>query len=143
MDDSGDCIFCKLARHEVPASVIYEDERCVALLDAFPLAEGHSLVLLKEHRINILDASPEDLAAIMRVVKIIASAVMKATGAAGLNLFCNNERCAGQVVPHIHFHLVPRHENDGLKPDWKQKQYEEGRAEIVCEKIRSFLPGAK
>jgi len=139
VDDSGECIFCKIIRREIPTHIIYEDNHCIALLDAFPVVRGHSLILLKEHRVNILDADAQDLAALIRVAGVLAPAVMKAATSTGLNLFCNNEKSAGQVVPHIHFHLVPRREGDGLALHWKQSKYKEGEAETVCEKIRSLL----
>ncbi len=143
MDDHGDCLFCKIISGQVPANVVCEDERCMAILDAFPVARGHTLVLLKQHRRNMLDAGGEDLEAMMRLAGRLAPAIMQATGAPGLNMFCNNEPCAGQVVPHLHFHLIPRREGDGLKHNWTQNPYEPGLAETVCRNIRAELEGVK
>ena len=143
MADHGDCVFCKIISGLVPANVVSEDERCVAILDAFPVAHGHTLVLLKAHRRNMLDTAAEDLAAMTAMAGRLAPALLRSTGAQGLNMVCNNESCAGQVVGHIHFHLIPRFENDGLKHDWAQKSYGPGEAEDVCRKIRAEIEGVK
>ena len=115
----------------------------MAILDAFPVAEGHTLVLLKKHSRNMLDTGAEDLEAMMRLAGRLAPAIMQATGAQGLNMVCNNEPCAGQVVPHIHFHIIHRHEGDGLKHNWTQTSCEPDIAQAVCQKIIANLKGIK
>jgi histidine triad (HIT) family protein len=143
MNALGECIFCKIIRREIPAQRIFESDSVLAILDAFPVVEGHVLVMPRRHLVSIIEAADEDLAEVMRVVKIVAPAVMKFARADGLNVVSNNGRCAGQVVPHVHFHIVPRREGDGLHGAWKQRKYEEGRAEAVCREIRALIDEAQ
>ncbi len=138
MAKKEDCIFCKIARHEVPASIIYESESIIAFLDINPVNPGHALVLPKQHFSNLLDM-PESLASeLMAVMKKIGYAQLKALNAEGFNLLMNNMSAAGQLIMHAHIHVIPRYANDGLE-HWKGKPYEEGKAEEVAEKLRNVL----
>jgi len=133
-----DCIFCKIARHEVPASIIYESESIIAFLDINPVNPGHALVLPKQHFSNLLDM-PESLASeLVAVMKKIGYAQLKALNAEGFNILMNNMPVAGQLIQHAHIHVIPRYANDGLK-HWKGKPYEEGKAEEIARKLKEFL----
>jgi len=111
----NDCLFCKIARKEIPANIVYEDKDIIAFLDIRPINPGHTLVVPKKHSTNIYDTDDKILEKIGPVLKKIAIAVKKATSAEGINIGMNNEGVAGQVIMHPHFHIIPRFDNDGHK----------------------------
>jgi histidine triad (HIT) family protein len=110
-----DCIFCKIVRGEIPSVRVFEDETFIAILDLFPVTEGHTLLIPKEHHVNIFDV-PEDIAiAAYPLLAKLARAIRSATGADGLNLVQNNGEISGQAVFHSHIHLIPRYADDNLR----------------------------
>ncbi len=109
-----DNIFAKILRDELPSARVYEDDHTVALLDIMPRVDGHVLVIPKTPARNMLDATPEQLAACMATVQKLSHAVMKAFDAEGVTLQQFNEAVGGQEIFHLHFHILPRHE--GIKP---------------------------
>lgn len=134
-----ECIFCKIVTNEIPAARIYEDENTLAFLDANPNNHGHTLVVPKIHAKNILDISEETLSRMMPTVKRVSNAVFEGMGASGINIAVNNERPAGQVVFHLHFHIIPRFDGDGLMVWTKRTPYKTGEMEQVAEKIKNAL----
>jgi len=137
-----DCIFCKIVKHEQEASIVYEDDKVIAILDIAPISKGHTLVLPKEHHGTFLDL-PDDLARdVNQVTKKLTSAIKKATGADGVNVTTNIHPAAGQTVPHAHFHIIPRYHGDGFER-WPQGKYEEGEMEEYSEKIKSAFHHAE
>ncbi len=132
------CLFCKIISHEIPANIVYEDDKIMAFLDIMPVNPGHTLIVPKEHFENILDAPEEILAEMMAVAKKIGKAVEQSLGYEGFNLGVNNGHAAGQAVEHLHFHIMPRKIGDGLKL-WPQKKYGAGEAEIIAKKIKENL----
>ncbi len=110
-----DCIFCRIISGASPCAKVYEDERVMGFLDTKPVSAGHTLVLPKKHYATLFDISQEDLIACAGASKKIAKAVLGAAKASGLNLLQNNYRSAGQVVQHVHFHLIPRFPDDNLR----------------------------
>lgn len=133
------CLFCKIARKEIPSTVIYEDEKFLAFLDIMPANKGHALVIPKEHHETYTDLPVELARDLSEVVQKIASAICKTTSAQGFNVFINNKKAAGQVVPHAHFHIVPRFQGDGIRFDWPKKKYDEGEAAKLTMNIKNFL----
>ena len=133
-----ECLFCKIVKGELPSSKIYEDEDTLAFLDLFPVNKGHSLVISKEHYENIFDVPEETLSKVSSVMKNIADAVKKGVNADGISIAQSNGKDAGQVIPHIHFHIMPRFKDDGLKL-WPQGKYEEGEMDKFKEDISKFL----
>ena len=133
-----ECLFCKIVKGELPSSKIYEDEDTLAFLDIFPVNKGHSLVISKEHYENIFDVPEESLSKISSVMKNVADAVKKGVNADGISIAQSNGKDAGQVIPHIHFHVMPRFKDDGLKL-WPQGKYEEGEMDKFKEDISKFL----
>ena len=133
-----ECLFCKIVKGELPSSKIYEDEDTLAFLDLFPVNKGHSLVISKEHYETIFDVPAESLAKISSVMKNVADAVKKGVNADGISIAQSNGKDAGQVIPHIHFHIMPRFKDDGLKL-WPQGKYEEGEMDKFKEDISKFL----
>jgi histidine triad (HIT) family protein len=109
-------IFAKILRGEMPCHKVYEDDRAFAFLDIMPRAPGHTLVIPKASARNILDVKPDDLAHVMSVVQEIARAGVKVFSADGVTIQQFNEPAGGQVVFHLHVHVIPRKEGVPLKP---------------------------
>ena len=136
---ADNCIFCKVVAGEIPATKIYEDEVALAFLDIGPISEGHTLVIPKQHFDKLHDCPAEILGRVSGCLGRIARAVVAATGADGYNVLCNNGRAAGQLVDHMHFHIIPRNNGDGVFNRWPSSKYPEGRAEAIATSIRNNL----
>ena len=135
----SDCIFCKIAKGELPAVKVYEDEKFLAFLDLHPVSVGHTLVVPKDHFVNILDTPEEVLSGLMAVVKKISPAILKVANVPSFNLGVNNGVAAGQIIEHTHFHIIPRLADDGLR-NWPSRQgYEPGVMEKVGEEIKKQI----
>lgn len=129
------CAFCKIAAGEIPTKIVYEDSFVLAFLDINPAGPGHTLVIPKEHY-EVLPQIPDDKAALLiNTVKVLAGAIFEATNAQGVNILQNNGKAAGQAVPHVHFHVIPRFENDKIKFDWKPMKLEEKQMDELQERI--------
>jgi histidine triad (HIT) family protein len=115
-------IFAKILRGELPAYKVYEDDGAVAFLDIMPRAPGHTLVLPKSPVRNILDVNAGDLAHVMTVAQKIAQASMQVFGAQGVTIQQFNEGAGGQVVFHLHVHVIPRHDGVPMKPPATHKE---------------------
>lgn len=110
------CIFCRIASGELPASVVYEDERTIALLDIQPINPGHVLVIPRAHAESLVELSAEDAAQLMQVGQLIDRALrVSELRCEGVNLFIADGKAAGQEVGHVHLHVFPRFEDDGFK----------------------------
>ncbi len=107
-------MFCAIAAHRAPASIVYEDETSLAFLDIHPLAPGHTLVIPREHCSGIFELSEPAGQAVMQATTRVARALRDELTPDGLNLLQSNGRAAGQTVFHFHFHVVPRWAWDGL-----------------------------
>lgn len=139
MTASSDCVFCKIVSGDIRAVTILDTEHAYAFLDIAPLAEGHTLLIPRDHVESLEQMPPEGLARLMRELPRLARTVASATGAEGLNILQNNGRVAGQVVDHVHFHIIPRRSGDGLGYRWNAGAYPEGRAEALQAQIREAL----
>ncbi len=118
----AESIFSKIIAGKIPSFKVYEDKKVVAILDINPVNAGHLLVIPREEYITLMDM-PDKLAEhTITVVKHLASEIQRITGAPGINIFLNNGVAAGQEVPHVHFHIIPRFEGDDAIPHWKRKQ---------------------
>ena len=115
-------VFAKILRGEIPCHKVYEDDRAFAFLDIMPRAPGHTLVLPKSPARNILDVPPDDLAHVARVAQKVAKAAMTVFGADGITVQQFNEPAGGQVVFHLHIHVIPRREGVQLKPPATHKE---------------------
>ena len=111
-----DNIFAKILRGEIPAVTLYEDDDTLAFMDVMPQAPGHLLVIPKSPSRNLLDADPDTLAKTIPVVQKLAKAAKTAFGADGVFIAQFNEPAAGQTVFHLHFHVIPRHDGQDLRP---------------------------
>ena len=133
-------IFEKIANREIPATIVYEDEESLAFMDIGPIIKGHTLVIPKTCYDPITETPDEVVAHLMVVAKRIAAAQMKVLGADGVNIMQNNGKAAGQEVPHIHLHVIPRFSDDGHHWNWAAKSYESAEEmEMLAEKIRKGL----
>lgn len=131
-------IFDKILSGEIPSHKIYEDEHTFAFLDIAPINKGHTLVIPKNATRNILTADKETFGHVMETVRMLAPKIKEAVGADGINIGINNEPAAGQVVFHLHAHIMPRFEDDGYE-HWGHTEYKEGEAEKTLEKIQALL----
>jgi histidine triad (HIT) family protein len=111
-----DCLFCAIAGGDLPSASLYEDGRVMAFLDIRPLAEGHALVVPKKHAAKLEDADPADRHALMDAVARLVPVLCAATGTRDATIAINNGPDAGQEVPHVHVHIVPRAASDGAGP---------------------------
>lgn len=107
-----DCIFCKILNGDIPARKVFENERFIAILDAFPANEGHTLVIPKKHFKNIFEIDEETISEAYKIAKNIAEKIKVNMGIENINILQNNGNTAGQSVNHFHIHIIPRMEND-------------------------------
>lgn len=136
----SDCIFCKIVKKEIPATVIYEDEDTLAFMDIGPIIKGHVLVIPKHHYDPIDDTPDEVLAQLIKVSKKVAIALRNGLGADGCNIIQNNGACSGQEVPHLHFHVIPRFIDDGHHWNWVPKSYDEiSEMQALADQISAAL----
>jgi len=112
MEDN--CIFCKLAKGEIPTKTLYEDEEFRIILDAEPLTRGHALILPKKHAKDLFELDEETAGKAYQLAKQFGEKMMQALHADGMNILQNNKSAAGQSVFHFHIHLIPRYEKDGV-----------------------------
>src|SRR5687768_1274487 len=119
-DDTN--IFAKILRGELPSHKIYEDADTFAFMDIMPRGDGHCLVVPKQPSRNILDADPDSLGTLIRAVQKVSRAVMKAFSADGVTVQQFNEPAGGQVVFHLHFHIIPRFDGVALRPHTGQME---------------------
>lgn len=134
----ADNVFAKILRGELPAHKLYEDEHTLALMDIMPRGDGHCLVIPKKPSRNILDVEATDLAAVMATTQTLAKAVTKAFSADGVTIQQFNEPAGGQVVFHLHVHVIPRFEGVKLRPHTGEMADQAVLAE-QAEKIRAAL----
>jgi histidine triad (HIT) family protein len=131
-----DCLFCKIVSGEVPSQKVYEDSETMAFLDINPVNPGHTLIIPKRHFDNIEEIPETVLCNVIMTVKKVGKALKQGLGVKGYNLQVNNDPIAVRIIPHIHVHVIPRLEDDGLKL-WPQGEYRGGEMSDVAGKIRS------
>jgi histidine triad (HIT) family protein len=130
------CIFCKMAAGQIPVTKIYEDDTVLAFLDIGPISDGHTLIIPKQHFEKLHDCPAEILGQVCSRLGKIAKAILAGMKSDGYNLLCNNGRAAGQVIEHLHFHIIPRNTGDGVFDKWPSYKYPQGKSEAIAEKIR-------
>ena len=136
---ADDCIFCKIIRGEIASVKVYEDERSYAFMDINPIAAGHCLVIPKHHAENIWVTPPHASGAAMAALSKVAAAVNRAVEQEGINVLQANGPGAAQSVFHTHFHIIPRHANDGLTMNWDLQPGDIDEIKAVAQKIRAEL----
>ncbi len=136
---NSECIFCKIVAGKIPSTKIYEDDKVLAFMDIGPISDGHTLIVPRHHYEKVHECPPEVLADIGSRLGKIASAVSSALKSDGYNVLCNNGRSAGQLVDHLHFHIIPRMTGDGVFNRWPAFKYPEGKIEKLAQKIRENI----
>jgi len=137
------CVFCKIIAGEIPAKVIMQNEKAMALLDAFPLAAGHSLVVPKSHYAKVQQMSEQDAMAMFEIVWKLTGAVETGSQVTASTIAIHNGNEAGQEVPHVHAHIVPRKRGDGAGPIHSmfkiKPKLSPQEMDTLCERIASNL----
>ncbi len=136
---ADNCLFCKMVAGQIPVTKVYEDEDVLVFLDIGPISDGHTLVIPKQHFERLDDCPAELLGRVFSHLGKIAGAVAGAMNSDGYNVLCNNGSAAGQVIEHLHFHIIPRNAGDGLFASWPSYKYEEGKIEAIAGEIRQNL----
>jgi len=120
---------------QILVTKIYEDEVVLSFLDIGPISDGHTLVIPKQHFERLHDCPGELLGRVGSCLGKIAKAVSVAMNSDGYNVLCNNGRAAGQLVEHLHFHIIPRTTGDSVFDRWPSYQYQEGKIETIADRI--------
>ena len=137
MTYQDDNIFARILRDEIPAEKVFEDSETLVIMDIMPRADGHCLVIPKAPARNMLDATPGQLAACIATAQRVSRAALVAFDAQGVTLQQFNEAASGQEVFHLHFHVLPRHDGDTLRPPGKMED-----SQVIAEnakKLRAAL----
>ncbi|MGE5426189.1 MAG: HIT family protein [Bacillota bacterium] len=130
------CVFCQIVAGEIPARKVYEDDAVLSFLDIKPVHPGHLLIIPKVHISNLEEISDVDLCGLISVVKKLGAKVKEKLGYEGYNVIVNNDPLAGQIIPHLHFHIIPRLPDDGLNR-WPESEYREGEQDEIVKKLIS------
>jgi len=140
---SEDCLFCKIVRGEIPSSVIFEDDICIAFMDVFPVNKGHCLLIPKKHFENLMDVDSDIIAHMAKRLTELTRGVKSATGAEGVLTVASNGAGAGQEIPHLHFHSIPRSKgaNFGFKfpPNYRESMADRKDLESMAKSIRESI----
>ncbi|KAI9144003.1 HIT domain protein [Paraphysoderma sedebokerense] len=136
---ASSCIFCKIIRKEIPSLKLFENELTYAFLDIGPLSLGHALVIPKAHGEFLHDIPDENLADLMPVTKKVVKALQEVTGMKDYNILQNNGRAAHQVVPHAHWHIIPKRGEDGLGITWNTKTFDNNQLKELADKLVSKM----
>ncbi|EOO02003.1 putative hit family protein 1 protein [Phaeoacremonium minimum UCRPA7] len=133
---AASCIFCKIIKGEIPCFKLYESDKTLAFLDINPLSRGHALVIPKFHGEKLADIPDDHLSEVLPVAKKL----VQATGAVDYNILQNNGTIAHQVVPHVHFHMIPKpNETEGLGIGWPQQATDMDKLKALFEDIKSKM----
>jgi histidine triad (HIT) family protein len=135
----SECIFCRIVARQIPATVVHEDEHTLAFMDIGQVNPGHVLVAVKKHADNIFSLDEAQAAAVFRSAAKVARAIRGAFEPQGLSVYQANGKAAGQTVFHLHLHLVPRYEGDGMALTWPVKNPPREKLAEYAEKIRAKL----
>ncbi len=133
------CIFCKIVAGRLPCFKLLEDETTIAFMDINPVNPGHALAVAKGHWPTIDVIPPEVLAAVARTAQRVAKAGMTALEPNGVNLLQSNGVGAGQSVPHLHVHILPRFPGDEVRLNWTYKPGDKAEIEAICNRLKSAL----
>jgi histidine triad (HIT) family protein len=136
------CVFCRIIQHELPAEVLFENDRVIAILDINPIHFGHALVIPKRHCTDFLGLDETELHEILRGSQRVARALVSTLGLEGFNIFSNNGAIAGQSVFHFHMHVTPRYPNDNIRFVLRLQSYTNGALADYGKRIREHLPPA-
>lgn len=133
------CLFCNIANGMMESATIFENSEFRVILDKFPGAKGHALIMPKEHIEDIYDLDAETAGKLFALATIVAKSLKKILKCDGMNLLQNNGTVAGQSVFHFHLHLIPRYENDGLNFAWETKKFSDEELGAIAAEIKNEL----
>jgi histidine triad (HIT) family protein len=140
MENKMDCIFCKIVAGEIPAVKVLDEESVLAFMDINPSSRGHMLIVPKNHAENIFEIPESDLATLIKAVKKCAGAAKDALRAEGVTILQLNGKASDQIVPHLHVHVIPRWENDGLSVStWEMKPGDMEEIQEIALKVKEYL----
>jgi histidine triad (HIT) family protein len=134
------CIFCKIVAGQIPCFKLLEDQDTIAFMDINPVNPGHALAVAKGHWPTVDVIPSEVLAAVARSAQRVAKAVMKELKPVGVNLLQANGAGAGQSVPHLHIHIMPRRPGDDVELNWEPKPGDMAEIEAMCRRLKAALP---
>lgn len=129
-------IFTKIINNEIPSTKLFEDDKCVVILDISPSNKGHALVIPKQEKETLIDTDDAILQHLILVAKEVAKKQVEVLGCQGYNILINNKPASGQEVPHLHIHVIPRYENDGHKFHFEHKSYEKDEMNEYGNKLK-------
>ena len=132
---NDECIFCKIVRKELPSHTLYEDDEILVFLDLYPASKGHTLYIPKEHISTLYDMSENNMV-FLKKLPMIAKKLKETVNATGLNILQSNGKDAGQVIEHIHFHLIPRYPEDQLMTLVPKAQLSDDEAKPIVENFQ-------
>lgn len=133
------CLFCNIANGMMESATIFENSEFRVILDKFPGAKGHALIMTKEHIDDIYDLDAETAGKIFALTTIVAKSLKNILKCDGMNILQNNGTVAGQSVFHFHIHLIPRFVNDGLKFAWETKKFSDDELKSIADEIKKEL----
>jgi histidine triad (HIT) family protein len=132
-------IFGRILDGEIPCHRVYEDDHVLAFLDIGPLSRGHTLVIPKQRVAGVHELDAAHAAALGRALPALCRAVMRATGASDYNVLCNTGAAAGQEVAHVHFHIIPKTDEGGLRKEWRAGSLADDDAKLLVERMAAAL----
>jgi histidine triad (HIT) family protein len=135
---SGDCLFCKIIKGEIPSTKVYEDKDVVAFLDIFPFSKGHTIVVPVEHHETFFDFPDDKMKNFFAILRDLAGQIKTRLNADGINIVQNNFRAAGQIIFHMHFHIIPRWSDDDKN---FIKQPEKPASQEYLDEIQRLIKG--
>jgi histidine triad (HIT) family protein len=136
---NDNCIFCKISNGDIPSAAIYEDDNFKVILDKFPSAPGHALILPKKHADNIFELDADSAAKIFPLAQKVAQAMQKSLNPDGINILQNNGEAAGQSVMHLHVHIIPRFKEDTIRIGWQPQELADEKAAEIGKLIAGQL----
>lgn len=134
-----DCIFCKIAEGKIPSEKILGDETAYAFMDIRPLAEGHVLLIPRQHYKTLDELDAATSGKLLSHLPALVRAVQSVTGCQGVNILQNNGRVAHQEILHVHFHIIPRNPGDAFQFNWPAGEYPQNRMQQLATAIRDTL----
>ena len=135
-----ECVFCKILKGEIPAAKIAENDKAIAILDINPANFGHALVIPKSHVESLADVDDATGTAMLSLIKEVMKRQLSNLGAEGINVLYNHGQVAGQIVPHIHIHVIPRFKDDKVVAlYYERKQYDEAKMKEIFEKMTKLV----
>ena len=134
----ANCIFCDMIEGKMPCYMIYHDDDCIAILDKYPIDNGHSLIITKKPYEKLTDMGIDEVAKLFSKIPKIANAIMSATNADAFSIAQNNGKAAKQIVPHVHIHIIQRYNATGTL--WtKRKILSDIELDVLSQKIKNYF----